>query len=256
MIGKSPGMSKTKKQIPQRITLTLDGKGITAERFLKSISAFVGLINEVADNAVGVDKAFSWVVTVERGSDIVHFAPVPKTGLADQIASSLRAIEDGFALIEERAERPQYWSDAALKKAKEMSEALDIVNETLNLISVSSTSKPSHLTRKTSQHVDQLIGGERTSLGTIEGKLRTVTEGGGLHFIVYDALTQNGVRCYFEDDRTDEIIAAFRQRVAVYGLIRYRLDGVPVSIRVQEFRMLRDRSKLPSIRDVRGILAN
>lgn len=256
MIGKAPGMSKSKRQKPQRITLKLDGKGVTAERFLKSVSAFVGLINEVADNAVGADKAFSWVVTVEHGSDIVHFAPVPKSGLPDQIATSLRAIEEGFALIEERAERPQYWSDAALKRAKEMSEALDIVNESLNLISVSTISKPRRLTRKTSQHVDQLIGHERTSLGTIEGKLRTVTEGGGLHFIVHDALTQNGVRCYFEDDRTDEIIAAFRQRVAVYGLIRYRLDGVPVSIRVQEFRTLRDRSKLPSFRDVRGILAN
>lgn len=249
-------MSKSRKQKPQRLTLKLDGKGIPAERFLKSISAFVSLINEVADNIVGTDKAFSWVVTVEHGSDIVHFAPVAKSGLSDQIAPSLRAIEDGFALIEERAERPQYWSDAALKKAKEMSEALDIVNESLNLISISTNSKPSRLTRKTSQHVDQLIGRERTSLGTIEGKLRTVTEGGGLHFIVHDALTQNGVRCYFEDDRTDEIIAAFRQRVAVYGLIRYRLDGVPVSIRVQEFRTLRDRSKLPSFRDVRGILTN
>lgn len=256
MIGKSPGMSKSRKQNPHRITLKLDGKGIPAERFLKSISAFVGLINEVADNTVGAEKAFSWIVTVESGSDIVHFAPVPKSGLSDQIAPSLRAIEDGFALIEERAERPQYWNDAALKRAKEMSEALDIVNESLNLISISTSSKPSRLTRKTSQHVDQLIGHERTSLGTIEGKLRTVTEGGGLHFIVHDALTQNGVRCYFEDDRTDEIIAAFRQRVVVYGLIRYRLDGVPVSIRVQEFRTLRDRSKLPSFRDVRGILAN
>ncbi len=256
MIGKAQSMTKSKREKPQRITLKLDGKGITAERFLKSVSAFVGLINEVADTAVGSENTFSWIVTVESGSDIVHFEPVPKSGLSNQIATSLQAIEDGFALIEERAERPQYWSDVALKKAKEMSEALDTVNESLNLISISTISKPRRLTRKTSHHVDQLISHERVSLGTIEGKLRTVTEGGGLHFIVNDALTQNGVRCYFEDDRTDEIISAFRQRVAVFGLIRYGLDGVPISISVQEFRKLRDRSELPSFRDVRGILVS
>jgi hypothetical protein len=245
-----------KRTKPRRLTLKLDGKGIPAERFLKSVSSFVNLINEVSDNASGTDNAFCWVVSVESGSSIVHFAPEPKSAAPAQIDMAMDAIEHGFAIIENRAERPQFWSDLALKRAKELSEALDVVHESLNKISVASGSKASVVTRKTSHHVDQLIGSDKSALGTIEGKLRTVTEGGGLHFVVHDALTQNRVRCYFDDSKTDEIIAAFRQRVAVYGQIRYRMDGVPVSIRVHDFRVLRDHSKLPGIQDVRGILSN
>lgn len=255
MIGKNAEMAKSKKKPEPKLTLKIDGDAVTADRFLKGLSAFVALINDVADNVSERNHALSWVVSVEHGSNIVHFSPRPRSADISVIGACIKAIDEGFEVIEQRVERPRFWSDMALKKVKDLSEILDIASQSVNHISVKSGENHGVVTKKTSQHVDQLIGSEKSALGTIEGKLRTVTEGGGLHFVVHDAITQNAVRCYFDDTRTDEIIAAFRCRVAVYGEIRYRSDGEPISIKVHNFRVFRDRSKLPSVNDVRGILS-
>ena len=69
-------------------------------------------------------------------------------------------------------------------------------------------------------------------------------------------MTHNSVRCYFNEDNVDDYVKAFRKRVAVYGEIRYRKDGVPVSISVQDFRVLREAHELPSASDVKGIYAS
>jgi hypothetical protein len=90
----------------------------------------------------------------------------------------------------------------------------------------------------------------------MEGRLRTVTEAGGVHFVVQDAATHNNVRCFFDLEKADEYMMAWRKRVAVYGEIRYRKDGVPVSISVQQFRVLKESSDLPTIKEMRGILAS
>jgi hypothetical protein len=126
----------------------------------------------------------------------------------------------------------------------------------LDYLSVKSDGLQHHITRKISAHVDALIGSDYKSLGTIEGRLRTVTEAGGVHFVVQDPVTHNSVRCNIGDDDVDRYLAAFRKRVAVYGEIRYRKDGEPVSIAVHDFRVLREGHELPKAKDVKGILAS
>ena len=62
------------KRTPTGLTLKLDGQHITADRFLKAVSSFVGLINEVSETVTGERGAFRWIVTVESGSAIVASA--------------------------------------------------------------------------------------------------------------------------------------------------------------------------------------
>lgn len=90
--------------------------------------------------------------------------------------------------------------------------------------------------------------------GSIEGRLQTVTERGRLQFIVYERLWDRPVRCFIPDHLTEEAVAAFRTRVEVYGLIRYRKDGQPVSIDVDEIVGFPPDAEIPSFRDVHGIL--
>ena len=111
------------------------------------------------------------------------------------------------------------------------------------------------LTSKTSANVDNLVGVETRSFGTIEGRLRTVTESGGIHVVVQDALTHNNVRCFIDEQDTDRFVAAFRKRVVVYGEIRYAKDGHALSIKASDLRVMRDPDKLPKIEEMVGILA-
>lgn len=245
-----------KKSSPQRLTLKLDGQHITADRFVKALTSFVALINEVSEAVTNERGAFRWIVSVESGSAVVHFRPESYRADATFVPLSMKAINDGLEVLENRPERPRFWSDTALRKAKDLSDVLDPNSGALDHVSVKSGQKTKVVTRKIGAHVDALIGSDYKSLGTIEGRLRAITEAGGVHFVVQDPITHNNVRCYFEEDSVEETMKAFRRRVAVYGEIRYRKDGEPVSISVQEFRVLRESSELPKARDVKGILAS
>lgn len=241
---------------PQSLTLKIDGRRITADRFLKAVTAFVGLINDVADTVTGEHGAYQWVVSVESGSAIVHFQPEPRNASLEQAPASVRAVNSGLSLVATRAERPRYWSDAALRKAKDLAEVLDVEDGSVNHLSVKVDHREIDITRQLSAHVSDLIGSGYASLGTIEGRLRTVTEAGGVHFVVQDPITHNSIRCYIEDEDVERYLTAFRKRVSVYGEIRYRKDGQPISIAVREFRVLRESHELPGARDVKGILAS
>lgn len=240
---------------PQGLTLTIGGQHITAERFLKAVSSFVGLINDVSEAVTQERSAFRWVISVESGSAVVHFRAEPHRAAASLVPASVKAVNVGLEMLEKRAERPRFWSDNALRKAKELAEVIDAAEGALDRVSVKTDHRTRDVTRSTSAHVDALFGSDYKSLGTIEGRLRTVTEAGGLHFVVQDPITHNNVRCYFKEDEADNYMTAWRKRVAVYGEIRYRKDGEPVSISVQEFRVLRETHELPKARDVKGILA-
>ena len=242
-------------RLPNQLTLKIEGQRITADRFLRAVSSFVSLINDVSESVTLERAAFSWIVSVEKGSAVIHFRPEPNRAEARQVGASVRAIREGIAGIEKRPQRPRYWSDNALRKVKDLSEVLELATGALDHVTVKSSSHDYEITRKTSANVDALIGAEYKSLGTIEGRLRTVTEAGGVHFVVQDAITHNNIRCFFDEDDVDKYIEAFRKRVAVYGEIKYRKDGVPVSIAVHDFRILRESHELPRALDVKGILA-
>lgn len=242
-------------QPPKQLTLKIDGQHITADRFLKAVVSFVALINDVSESVTQERAAFKWVVSVEKGSAILHFRPEPNRALARFTTSSMKAIGDGLDSLEKRAQRPRYWSDNALRKAKDLADVLDTHHGAIDHVSVKRNAESFQITRKMSANVDALIGAQYKSLGTIEGRLRTVTESGGVHFVVQDMITHNSVRCYIDEDSIEEYIGAFRKRVAVYGEIRYRKDGHPVSIAVHDFRILRESSDLPKAIDVKGILA-
>lgn len=239
----------------KKLTLKIGGQRITADRFLKALSSFVALINDVSDTVTQERGAFRWIVTVESGSAIVHFRPEPHRAQLEFVPLSVKAINDGLDMLDKRGERPRFWSDNALRKAKDLSEVLDVEDGALDRVSVETDHRKHRITRKISAHVDALIGAEYKSLGTIEGRLRTVTEAGGVHFVVQDPVTHNSVRCNIGEDDVDKYLAAFRKRVAVYGEIRYRKDGEPISIAVHDFRVLREAHELPKAKDVKGILA-
>jgi hypothetical protein len=249
-------MSKrTKTSSGVALSLTLSGERITADRFLKGVASFFGIVTEVSEAVTGHRGGIEWIVSARAGSVVVDFKPVPVKADPLVVSETVRAIRDGLDLIERKPERPRYWSDAALKRAKELAGVTEPARQGLTQVSIDANAGGRKVTLRTKEHVDTLIGTELRALGSIEGRLRTVTEGGGLHFIVQDEVTHNEIRCYIKDEDVEKILGAFRKRVVVYGEICYRRDKQPASITVERFRVLRDRGDLPTPDEVRGILA-
>lgn len=48
-------------------------------------------------------------------------------------------------------------------------------------------------------------------------------------------------------------LEAFDRRVAVYGVVKYRKDGLPSSIYVEDIRIFKNDEELPSLDEVQGI---
>jgi len=101
--------------------------------------------------------------------------------------------------------------------------------------------------------VKEALGKEYTAIGSVEGKLQTVTSRQGFKIVVYDSLHDKRVDCHIVDeDLRAKALSAFGKRVAVHGIVKYR-RGRPISIRANKIRVFRPKEQLPKAADMRGI---
>jgi len=92
--------------------------------------------------------------------------------------------------------------------------------------------------------------------GSIEGRLSVVSERGKLHVVVYEPIWDKPIRCNLTEEQADEATEYFQKRVAVYGEIKYRQDGTPISVAVDHIDLFPAPDELPGPADVYGILRN
>jgi hypothetical protein len=104
-------------------------------------------------------------------------------------------------------------------------------------------------------HIGEIVAIEHEDFGSIEGRLERLPGRERLHFAIYEPLGGQDIRCEIAaDELLEQAMTNFRKRVEVYGTIKYRKDGKPVSIRVEEIVPFPASDKLPSFREVHGIL--
>ena len=104
-------------------------------------------------------------------------------------------------------------------------------------------------------HVDEIIGVSDHATGALEGRLETITIHGQNAFVLCDPLRRRETRCICDADTLDAIRGLVGHRVLVYGDIDYNKGGEPITIRVEQFQLLRARDELPQSHDLRGMFA-
>jgi len=102
-------------------------------------------------------------------------------------------------------------------------------------------------------YVDELLGVRSNAYGTVEGELLALNVKGRLKFSVYEALTGKPVTCFFADEMFSDVVAAIRKRVSAYGMIRYKKNGEPKSIEIEQLTVFPSEDELPSFSDMIGI---
>lgn len=235
-----------------RLTLYLDGPQITAERFQKAIGAFFALIDDVAEEVTGKTKQVRWIVSANRGSLLLHADPMPANPSVP-VGLIAASIHHGLGQLGQKAQRPKWFNDSALRRARELGAIVD--GKEVGLAKVLLAQKPTVVKQDTVQHVDRILGVRVKDYGTIEGQLQMVSIRGGPHFAVSDALTGRSIQCLIPPEKMEDAIGAFPRRVAVQGVLRYNQQGEPVSVDVEDLQTLPERAELPSAEDVYGILS-
>lgn len=92
-------------------------------------------------------------------------------------------------------------------------------------------------------------------LSAVDGTLEIINVHGSPHFVLFEHGTGHRVRCSVSDDFIKDAASKLRGRVVVNGMVKYRSDGRPVSIRdITAIDPVPDPTY--SIQDLRGTVPN
>lgn len=243
--------AKKKETVP--LVLRIEGTRITAERFLKAADNFFNLLRNVADDISGQKGAVTWIVSAEKGSQVLIATPEADEQLVTNVQLIPKKIHDGFCEIEKGSSRPEVFSDTALRHARELAFVVGNGDGDISRVLLMYGKQTNVISEKTSAHVAEILGAKRTEDGSVEGRVTVLSDRKGLTITIDDTLTGQSVRCTPRDIDEQELIRAFRTRITAIGTVHFRRDGAPVRIEVDSIRKLGKRDELPGFEDVRGI---
>jgi len=238
------------------ITITVDGDEISIEDFSDVQRYFSIILEEIDKESFRSDKrSVKWnISSVSNGSVNLTFSGVPISPNVDlkSVSDLVENIQSGISVLAEKAQRPRFFSDRALKQLESLANKL---NHGMQVLKLGSETHVVSITKDIARNVDEIIGPRFESYGSIEGCL----DGANIHkdpyFHVYTSLNDRLIRCNVDKGMTQRMLDCLGQRVYVYGLIQSRNDGERVSILVQEIETLPSENELPTIQEMIGILA-
>jgi hypothetical protein len=138
------------------------------------------------------------------------------------------------------------WSIRTLENARDI---VSVLSDGVSQITLSSGSEIVSPTQRVAATVDYLIAPAYEDYGTLEGRLETLSVHRKTRFNIYDPLTGQPISCSFRTDKLEEAHAAFNKRVAISGSIKYGRIGNPVSIQVDNIRVLEGGVRTSEFRD-------
>ncbi len=245
-------MSDSSKKPSRTLTLEIGGPKITSDKFRRSINTFLDIIDEVVKDFAGSARSVKWIVSVRSGSAMIILKAESATPRfpSSKVPALLDVIQEGFDTIEKTATRPPYFSDSALKKAKDLA---SIVDGEIDSIKVRRDDKISSVTPYTSANVGALFATGYKDWGSIEGEISEVSSRGANHVYIHDRLLNRHVRCHVTEDTLKEMAPYWGKRVCVTGYIRYYPNGETKDIDVESFEGFPDPHTLPGFDEVCGL---
>ena len=229
---------------------------MTPEDFKKAVHAFVELLTNVTDDTSKGSKKPQWTMSVREGSSVLVARAVPDIETRKTAREAVKRVKSGVTKIEKGRFNFADLPPRALYAVQELASLPAKVNRIgiTSLTIGNGTGKRLPVTSKSADFLKKTLGAQKSSIGSIEGRLSTISERGTFQFVVFDALSDRGVNCFVPSDKFREAHAAFGRRVSVFGIIRYDKDGRALSIQVEKIRILKDLVDLPPIAHFRGIL--
>jgi len=239
---------------PAFLALELEPADLPFYRLIRAEEIFLSLVREVAGAVVERGDPVRWIVDrVEAGSLVIRVRLDPAENVKPVAMHRVaEAVADGAVRLEQAAERPPFFTDEALARARELAQ---FRGDDLPGIALRNGHDRAPVTDRMIENVDKVLGPDLLSIGTIEGRLESVTVHNRRAFNVYDDLTGQRIECHFgRRIEVEAIAAAVEKRVGVTGELRYRRSGELVGVRAHELEVFHDQSEIPSADDIRRML--
>ena len=239
------------------VNLDLEGE-VTLEALVQGAEALLSVLREIdAEATQRAGGSLNWIVKdLAGGSAHVQVSPAPKDEMTPLWAGRAvtQAFSAGMAQIARGGDRPKHFTDMALRKALALNSLLG--SHGVRAVRVRVDGTQLDLTRETARKVKEVVEGSLRSIGSVEGKLETISVHGQPYVNVFDSVTGYAVRCNIPHDMVDRARDALKKRVQVFGTIYSRPSGEITSIRVRDLEVFEDEIDLPTVEMMRGILRN
>jgi len=238
----------------EKLILEIDGPEVPAEKFEKGIRSFLKILKDVSQSVSGTKNGIKWAVEVKPACIRVIYKPIAEANYIENVPVILDTVEEGIKSLEEKKPRPRWFSDNAARYTKNLASIISSNGDGIETVKVWRNGKANTVSYNTIATVTALFKTRYKDRGSLVGRLSVISEKQRYKFFVVDPITKRDTRCNFEEDMLEDVLDAFTHRIEVSGLIKYRKDGSPISIDVEEFFVFPDSTDLPKSRDVRGLL--
>lgn len=235
------------------ITITLGGQDrLTVDVLKTQLENALDVLRNVESDFTTADTVVRWeIVRVRMRSPLkVTFAPNVLGKRGKTIGRKIvKACLDGMNEIEQTASAPPHFNDFALKAAKEM---VSVAQKEGHKVTFASNGKMQvTLTQQAAKHIDEVVSKARryTDVSTVEGNLEMVSVHDHPSFFIWETFTRHRVECLVDEAQLKDYFPLLNKRVAVTGTVKYR-NHIPVSVAVEDIRVLRDASELPQPSDI------
>ncbi len=235
------------------LTFEISGSAVTPERFQRTLSAFFDLLSEVTRAVTPDGERVEWRVQVKQGSNLVGVMPAPGVPAA-VIASVRQAIIAGLEHLEREAVEPAAFTERALISVRRLVSGLGNREGDDTSVRVWGQRAAVPITQHLADNVGEVLGEAYADEGSVEGRLRTVSEAGGFRIVIYEPVFGKSIRCDVPEYLIPTALELFGQRVEAYGRVSYRRDGTIARVSVEDIVSIPPDRDLPSHEDVRGIL--
>ena len=240
----------------REVVLNLDGE-VSPSEFLRGVKDFFALLRSVTKNVTGDPSGLDWNVSVRSGSNLIVARAFPAANNSfAEVYQTVNAVNSGVqSLAEGAVVAPMFFSEETLTIVRDLAQ-LAVGSHGLDNVELRVNGSSNRFDAQVVASVADVLGREYTAIGSVEGKLQTVTDRGGIKFVVYDSLHDRRVTCHIDsEERLEEAVKAFRKRVEVTGLVKYRKNGLPISVKVSRIRVLKTREELPPLDQIRGVFS-
>ncbi len=206
---------------------------VPVNSFLTVIGNTLSILRDLG-HVPGVEEPINWKVSAASLKSPLSLTIFSEAPHSDEI---VREYLDVFQQAEKSEALPfNRWNPRTLEKAKQL---VSVLNDGVAQVTFSAIgASPVTPTQRVAASVDYLLAPAYEDYGSFEGKLETLSVHGKTRFNIYDPITGRSIQCFFALEKLQDAHSAFNHRVVVSGKAKYSRVGDPVSVLVEDIRVL------------------
>jgi hypothetical protein len=246
-----------------RLRFEIAGTSVSLPAYATAMHRVVQILREL-DAAItgGGGTSLGWYIQdlskngslgIEIKSKVKPQAKSKKSPRKDISTSVAESFVTTFENIQKRGISPPYLSEYGLKKLQSMMELLHTNGAIGYRATAVDTTRFVDVDESAEKTLRQLLPPSREEIGSVEGRLETISVHGAKKFIIYHAITRKAVTCIISNDADLDVAkGALGRKVLVSGLVTVNVKNEPIRVNVGTLRVLGSDKHLPSAKSLTG----